>query len=107
MDGDLIVRVPFQYTAEGHPPRAVRVEIGRPFEADDGEWACTAAVHGLAPELAAMRGEDGLQALLLAVNLVRNVFEDARVSGGRLMYPGTSQEVPLDAYFSTNRPRGA
>ena len=81
---------------EGPSGRArVRVEIGRPVRSDDagGDWACPVRVTGLTGlpgivELAAL-GVDGVQALLLALELARVTLVYARLGDGeRLTFLG-------------------
>jgi hypothetical protein len=99
MNTDVIARTRFEYCVAGRPAQDIEIEIFRPSQAATGEWACHAAIRGLHPELATMRGEDALQALTLALNLVHQLLEGAVSRGARLRFPGTSDDVPLDAYF--------
>jgi hypothetical protein len=99
METDLIASTRFDYVVPGQPAQDVRIEIHRPYQTPTGEWACPAEIRGLHPELAAMRGEDALQALALALDLVRRLLEDAVARGASIRYPGTADDVPLRAYF--------
>ena len=101
MKTDVIVRTRFEYVVPGQPAQDIHIEIYRPYQAATGVWACPADIRGLYPELAAMRGEDAFQALTLALDLVRRLLEDAVSQGATLRYPGTSDNVPLEAYFPT------
>ena len=101
MKTDVIARTRFDYVVPEHPAQDIQIEIYRPYQTTSGEWACPADIRGLYPELAAMRGEDAFQALALALDLVRRLLEDAISQGASLRYPGTSDNVPLEAYFPT------
>lgn len=101
MTTDVIARTRFEYVVPGHPAQEIEIEICRPYQTATGEWACPADIRGLHPELAAMRGEDAFQALTLALDLVRRLLEDAISQGATLRSPGTSDDVPLEAYFPT------
>lgn len=79
----------------------IRVQIGTPYELEEHLWACPVALPDLFRELADQRGGDSLQALCLAVGLVRNLLLGFVEDGGRIVFPhAPSQEVPLDAYFT-------
>ena len=101
MKTDVIAHTHFEYVVPGHPAQDIRIEIYRPYQTATGEWACPADIRGLYPELAAMRGVDAFHALALAFALVRRLLEDAISHGASIRYPGTSDDVPLEAYFPT------
>jgi hypothetical protein len=105
MRRDVIARTRFEYIVPGRPAQEIQIEIHRPHQAATGEWACQAAIRGLHPDLASMRGEDAFQALTLAVDLVRRLLEDAVARGASLRYPGTADDVPLNAYFPARASR--
>jgi hypothetical protein len=96
---DVVARTELRHRADGEPDRDVRIEIGRPYQATSGEWACPVSIHGLHPDLPAVRGEDSLQALALALDLVRKLLHQAVERGSSFQYPGTAEEVPVEAYF--------
>jgi hypothetical protein len=79
--------------------RSVRVWVGAPGQEPTGEWSCPAGLPGLYEDLDAMRGEDALQAICLALGLVARLLRDHVAAGGRLRYP-RGDEFPLEAYFS-------
>jgi hypothetical protein len=78
--------------------RPVRAWVGTPVQAPTGEWSCPAGLDGLYDGIAAMRGEDALQAICLAFGLCAALLRDHVTAGGRLQYPG-GEEFPLEAYF--------
>ncbi len=73
--------------------------LGRPYRAEGGEWACPVSLDGLHDGLRDARGEDSLQALCLAASLLRQLLEHFLDDGGRVVYPGGAEEVPLRAVF--------
>jgi hypothetical protein len=89
------------------------VEIGQPYEAPTGEWRTPVALHGLEGQLGDIRGEDSLQSLSLALDLVRSRLESVIAQGDLLSLPdeeGLDDEergllsiaqslAVLDAYF--------
>jgi hypothetical protein len=78
----------------------VIVEIGRPYQAPEGEWACPVAMRGLYNCLRDVRGEDSLQALCLAASLVRMLLTSFVEDGGQIFFPNSNSEYDLDATFS-------
>ena len=63
-----------------------RVEIGKPYRAETGEWACALSLGELYPKLPDVRGEDSLQALCLALSLTRQLLTYFKEDGGRILY---------------------
>lgn len=80
------------------------VEIGKPYQAETGEWSCPLSLGELYPKLPDITGEDSLQALCLALSLARQLLTHFFDAGGRILLAGTDSEThrefPLDAYFS-------
>jgi len=76
----------------------IRIWIGIPVQEPTGEWSCAAGLEDLYPDLSAMRGEDALQAICLAIGLVATLLREHVAVGGRLTYPG-GEDFPLEAYF--------
>ena len=79
--------------------REVVVEIGRPYQAAEGEWACPVKIRGLYDHLCDIHGQDSLQALCLAVSLVRSLLTGYVEGGGRVMFPNTECAYDLNAIF--------
>ena len=73
-----------------------RIAVGAPVE-DDRSWACAVEVgrHGPRP----IYGTDGMQALLLAIQVIGFELHTFRERGGRIVEPGTNNDLPLHAYF--------
>ena len=78
----------------------VTVEIGRPYRAPEGEWACPVAMRGLYNSLPDVRGEDSLQALCLAASLVRMLLTGFVEDGGKIFFLNTDSEYDLESTFS-------
>lgn len=64
---------------------AVRLVLGDPTQRTDGHWACDVAAHGLFDRLPPAVGVDAMQALLLAVFLLRRLVE-AEIQRGAVIY---------------------
>src|SRR5882724_393259 len=76
------------------------VEVGKPYQAKSGEWACARSLGELYPRLPDKRGEDSLQSLCLALSLARQLLTYFVEDGGKILIAGTDSEFPLDAWFS-------
>jgi hypothetical protein len=95
---DMVVEAPFVFVTNDGTTTDVTIVIGRPCRTSAGDWACSAQFHGL-PPCPSMVGEDSLQALSLALSLVRRQCEAFLRQGGRILLPGTDEDVPMAAYF--------
>jgi hypothetical protein len=82
-----------------HDPQIVVVSVGEPYENGSGGWACTVALQGLYARLADIHGADSLQALCLALTLVRDLLEDVLERGGHFLDPQDGAPVELKSYF--------
>jgi len=63
---------------------SVTIQIGRPYLAPSGEWACPVEMAGWHNGLQDIRGEDSMQALCLALTLVRQLLTSYVQDGGRV-----------------------
>ena len=75
------------------------VEIGKPYQAETGEWACPLSMGELYPGLPEVRGEDSLQALFLALSLTRQLLTYLIEAAGRVLYAGTDTDDDSDCDF--------
>jgi hypothetical protein len=79
----------------------ITVRIGKPYRASAKSWACAVAMQGLLKSMTDVEGQDALQALCLALSVVRQVLEHFVNDGGRVLLPGTGTSVPLASTFGT------
>lgn len=81
--------------------RSVVVEIAiyGPHRPDRKRWRCTVAMKGIHERLAHVAGEDSLQALCLALDLVRTRLASLIDGGGRLRIRQSNKPFDLDRYF--------
>ena len=77
----------------------IYVEIGCPGPDGRGAWSCTVRVDGLDSKPREIYGEDSLQALCLALRLVRTHLEGALERGSRLVHADDESVFSLDNYF--------
>jgi hypothetical protein len=64
--------------------RSVTLRVGIPYRVAEAEWACPGELRGFEPRHADVRGGDSMQALCLAIALIRARVEDFMASGGRV-----------------------
>lgn len=87
-------------------PFDVIVRIGRPRQQPTGEWLCSVALVGFYDRPHDIAGDDSLQALCLGLSHARAALTQFVREGGRLMYPGSADDYPIDAVFSGVGGRG-
>ena len=75
------------------------VEIGQPFQNVDGVWHTPVALNGLHERLPDICGEDSLQSLCLAFELVRRRLMSVNEDGDRLVTL-EGDDFPFDVYFT-------
>ena len=76
----------------------VTIQVGRPYLLEDGDAACPVALLGLHDRLHDVHGVDSLQALALALALVRKLLGGFVSNGGQVLLPDGSGEYPLQAF---------
>jgi hypothetical protein len=74
------------------------VEIGAPRQHTGGFWHTPVALHGVDGRLSDICGEDSLQSLCLAVELVRRRISSLVGSGQRVV-DEDGGDFPFEAYF--------
>lgn len=85
----------------------VTVEIGKPYEVNDGECgnyaACPVATQGLYDKHPDITGVDTFQALLLALGLVQRLMTDFLKKGGKIYFADEEAEFEPNLYFDIFR----
>ena len=79
---------------------SIVAEVGQPYQTPDGFWGTPVALHGLDGRLCDICGEDSLQSLSLAVEMVRRRLASVVEAGGQLL-DSEGSEFPLEAYFAS------
>ena len=77
---------------------SIVAEIGQPYKTPDGFWRSPVALHGLDGRLCDIGGEDSLQSLCLAVEMVHRRLASL-VEAGEQLLDSEGSEFPLEAYF--------
>lgn len=83
--GDDVASEEFVFLSRDGASRRVKVRIGMPYEVSSDEWACPVEIVGFEPRHPDARGSTSLQALCLAVTLVRSRVEDFISKGGKVL----------------------
>jgi len=96
-----IAETTFTFVKGNENQTDVKITIGEPYQNDDLTWSCSAQMEGLYPPLSPMISDDSFHSLCLGVMFIRNLCRHFTNDGGRILFPGTSDDVPLeDAYFT-------
>ena len=56
--------------------REVVVEIGQPYQAAEGEWACPVKIRGLYDHLCDIHGQDSLSPSPVSCSVARSIIAD-------------------------------
>jgi hypothetical protein len=96
---DSFVEVEYRIVRTNGAPAPLIIRIGKPYEISQDEWACAVSMMGLHPRLADIHAQDALQALGLAMALIRSLLEHFVKSGGRLLFKTEDEDVPISATF--------
>ena len=64
------------------------IALRTPFRDDDGIWRCSATMDPLQRRLSPAGGVDSLQAICLAIALVRSLLEAFQADGGSFLFDG-------------------
>ena len=81
----------------------ITARIGRPYRVDDDAWACPSELYGVENQYADMKGVGSMQALGLAMGLIKMRLGHLLEDGESLYYLDDKQSVfdgeCLDAVF--------
>ena len=75
----------FDLLSAGGSKRRIVLRVGKPYCISPQEWACPVELQGFEPRHPDIRGQTSLQALCLAINLVRLRLKDFVKKGGKLL----------------------
>jgi hypothetical protein len=95
--GDVVGSADLILAATDGTRTPITIRVGRPYQVDVLEWACPVEVHGLEPRYPDMHGTTSLQALCLAVAVVRERIRDVRAKGGKVLAADEDVEWDDDA----------
>jgi hypothetical protein len=93
-DADYIAERTFELAA---PHKQLIARIGRPTRHGSREWACSVHVVGLdEPEISQAYGEDSLQALLMALSMLRARISSSQERWGISWPAGTDLGLEME-----------
>jgi hypothetical protein len=72
----------------------LEIIVGHPYEVDEHEWSCPVTLKGLY-KLGPISGVDSLQALMLALGLVKSLLDDFCEKGGKIYYLNEDKPVSI------------
>jgi hypothetical protein len=86
----------------------IRLRIGKPHAAAEGDWTCPVSIEGLRNHAADIHGIDSLQSLVLALGFARSVLADFLDKGGALFWPDeeSAGAMKIDEIFGRHVARG-
>jgi hypothetical protein len=99
-DAPAIAKAEFIRVRKGGERIPVFVEIAEPRKDAHGVWCTRVALHGIDGRLSDICGEDSLQSLCLALQMVRARLAEV-VAGGDRLVDSDGGAFPIEAYFPT------
>ena len=79
------------------------IRVGKPYEEADGScWRCPVEVAGYRGRYADIAGVDSLQALCLALALVRTELSNFRARGGDVLSDDSDDDLDINAAFGVS-----
>jgi hypothetical protein len=79
----------------------VTLLVGKPYRANDVDWACPVAADGLYTKLGDIHGIDSFQALVLAQNLLRQLMNGAVKDGGTFRNVEDDSAIDVGTLFAS------
>jgi hypothetical protein len=79
---------------------AFRVEFG-PVLPEGRDFRCRVRFHGWVESPPDIRGRDSLEAFLQAIGLVHGILHQFAQRGGRVLWPGTTNDYGLEHFVSS------
>jgi hypothetical protein len=94
-----VASLSLQGKSEGEGNFPINVEIGRPYQIGEDEWACPVSVRPLYDHLHDQHGGDSFQALFLAMRLALSLLKNFTEKGGSLLMDGEETAFEADGGF--------
>ena len=80
----------------------VLIQIGRPYQVDEHEAACSLALYGWTERMPEIRNTDTLGALCLAIRVAKIIMTGHLQSGGKVYWTeDRSEELSVETIFPT------
>jgi hypothetical protein len=84
----------------GGPRFTIMLKVGRPYAVDSDEWACPVGAIGLDKSLRDIHGFDSFQALMRAIEFLRQLLEYFIADGGSLLSVDDETPVKIPDIFT-------
>jgi hypothetical protein len=97
-DSPAIAKTEFVRIRKNGEHVAVSIEIGLPYKITDSFWRTPVALHGIDGRLSDIAGEDSLQSLCLATEMVCRRLVSVLDNGDRLI-DSEGADFPIETYF--------
>jgi hypothetical protein len=85
-----------------HSRGPIHVSIGRPRPDGKGAWGCSIFVDGIDTQERTIYGDNSMQALCLALGMIRFYLKEELRSGNRLVYSSGDDDFDVDLTFGVN-----
>ena len=83
----------------------VTIQIGRPYQVDEYEAACSLALYGWTGRMPEIRNVDTLGAVCLAIRVAKIIMTGHLKSGGKVYWAeDRSEELSVEVVFPTQVP---
>jgi hypothetical protein len=89
--GPVVSACDFVFQSPDGKKKRVKVRVGKPYRESSLCWRCPSEIRGFEPRYADVAGVDSMQALCLAIALVRFRIEDFTDKGGTVLAPEGSK----------------
>ena len=80
----------------------IHASIGRPQPDGKGAWGCSIFVNGIDAQERTIYGDDSMQALCLALGMIRFYLKEELRLGNRLVYSSGDDDFDVDVTFGVN-----
>ena len=99
--GDSIGQAEFVFLFPDGTKNRVGFRVGRPYSLGDHEWACPCELTGMDGRHPDIHGGSSMQALTLAISLLRRRVQDFVEKGGKVLDAETEEEYGPDEIWAT------
>ena len=99
--GETVGSAEFTFRFPDGSTKAVQLRVGRPYKVAGSEsWACPCELAGFEGRHPDIHGNDSMQALCLAVSLLRRRLEDFIEKGGKVLDPSDEGECSPEGIWA-------
>src|SRR5262245_53214188 len=99
--GDAVGQEEFIFLFPDGTKTRVGMRVGKPYSVGERDWACPCELTGLDGRHPDIRGGSSMQALTLAISLLRRRVEDFIEKGGKVLDAESEEEYPFAGIWAT------